>query len=966
MLSRPPTRPPLITPSASPPPRPSSSQNVLPSPSKRQRISSRSSSIRRSVSVADTTVDFPKEREASMARMLDTWSQLAERYSRRLDEDDIVDIRTGEIVKDNGFWKTTRRFNFGEALERDDAEDFVDDESEEEEGIDELDAFEKERSYIEDGFAKDLQQKLLTHADHGVTNDLDEFLEAERRRKDEYGSDVEEDELELPLKHNRGCGSPLSITSDSDVEEGLSDVVDQDASPSRVPGSRWNEQESEDEYDDDDDELDNWDPIEGSKIIPIRDLTSSPQVGVSKSDDKIVEIPASHLKSTSNKQRMPVVQMYTPPPSHSLPNSSDSDHDFSPRLSPADHVLGSSYIPEAKGISLPPSPSKSHSTGTQSIGAQAQAPEIIEISDDESPEHPSRLTKSPSSPPSPSPVRPLVRNRRQSVVPQVVITTLPPRPAQIKRNAPATILNTSNSITSTKRTQKSAASKSSVKPTQSANSMKKVAISGTPSKPPQSAKAANKAAATGASSNSITPANRLKKTTPATTPAKLPKVPKSVQKFSKTSGHAKTKTTVPQTIASGPHPEDDQVASDSTASDSQHRGVSPEAGDQPTIPPSLANRPKEPQASKSPPAKRKGYKRKRSSSVFEVADSAKVEEDLSSPHKAISKGETISYGNYHLRTTLDAVILGRVRSRTAAPRGSSRRSSSRSRHLSDDDNQPSSNEDMSYKRHPPRLPSATVNPRIQPPYTPHTPSRHSETYPPFADTRAQQIITQAMHQLAALFWTPTHPVPANPMYPYPSPHHTYPSVGPNFLHSTPDHPHPYPFTFDPSLSAASLPPSSPEPPSSPLKPRERRKSLVSRSYSRGRRVSFCADEIGDESSGGDESESKHHDDHGARNIPVSSERFSSPSPSTRKDKGKGKEKVDARYVVSSGSERESDENTFEKIRNKSVRVASANALKPRAGRPTKGRPLASGSSDPCSSKKPSKSRKNSGGSKDRS
>jgi hypothetical protein len=54
-------------------------------------------------------------RTASTARLLDTWSSLAERYNRRLDEDDIVDILTGEVIEDRGVLSgLPERYNFGD------------------------------------------------------------------------------------------------------------------------------------------------------------------------------------------------------------------------------------------------------------------------------------------------------------------------------------------------------------------------------------------------------------------------------------------------------------------------------------------------------------------------------------------------------------------------------------------------------------------------------------------------------------------------------------------------------------------------------------------------------------------------------------------------------------------------------------------------------------------------------------
>ncbi len=190
------SRPPLITPSASPPPHASSSKTNSASPSKRQRLSSvsRSSSLQRA---SESVLDIQTEREASRTRLLDTWSQLAERYSRPLDEDDIVDIRTGEIVKDNGFWRATRRFGFGEVLAPEYQEETAKKESGDEDGVDELDAFTEEHDYLEDVFlARGLQKPSPVSSNAEYEDDLREFLEAEERRKEEYGSELEEEIIE--------------------------------------------------------------------------------------------------------------------------------------------------------------------------------------------------------------------------------------------------------------------------------------------------------------------------------------------------------------------------------------------------------------------------------------------------------------------------------------------------------------------------------------------------------------------------------------------------------------------------------------------------------------------------------------------------------------------------------------------------------------------------------------------------
>jgi hypothetical protein len=177
------------------------------------------------------------------------------------------------------------------------------------------------------------------------------------------------------------------------------------------------------------------------------------------------------------------------------------------------------------------------------------------------------------------------------------------------------------------------------------------------------------------------------------------------------------------------------------------------------------------------------------------------------------------------------------------------------------------------------------------PYTPrghdthlhHPPPYNPPSFDPFQDPRAQLIISQAMQQLSRLatgnppgsaapqhsynqqpqgerrppaYQQPPHFQYQNPQWePYTPTHHSHQSYGSSSSHSTerhslsvnstPSRPHPYPYSFAPSSSGGTFPPSSPEPLSSPPRfvaepstSHRRATSLVRRSQSRGRRVSF--------------------------------------------------------------------------------------------------------------------------------
>src|SRR6266550_3712697 len=124
--ARPLPRPPLLTPSPTPP---VSRVNVSnrsddPPPSKKQRFLSPSppQSSRKPIPTSlPSTAKIPqnsdilKERHANMMRLFNAWSSLAERYAKPIDEDDIVDIVTGQVVQDRGVisgWDKSKQGHF--------------------------------------------------------------------------------------------------------------------------------------------------------------------------------------------------------------------------------------------------------------------------------------------------------------------------------------------------------------------------------------------------------------------------------------------------------------------------------------------------------------------------------------------------------------------------------------------------------------------------------------------------------------------------------------------------------------------------------------------------------------------------------------------------------------------------------------------------------------------------------------
>ena len=145
-------------------------------------------------------------------RVLNIWSALAERYNRRLDEDDIVNIRTGEVIKDRGVLnELPKRYNFGDLADNDDdpaintdpgsegVDNLAGDEDEDDE--DEDDAEEPDAFPSSDGLVAPQISRLAPlrpATSSSDADDLREFLKAEAiRRELDGGDDSSEDEFTI-------------------------------------------------------------------------------------------------------------------------------------------------------------------------------------------------------------------------------------------------------------------------------------------------------------------------------------------------------------------------------------------------------------------------------------------------------------------------------------------------------------------------------------------------------------------------------------------------------------------------------------------------------------------------------------------------------------------------------------------------------------------------------------------------
>lgn len=251
-----PPKPPLITPSASPPvsrsffPPPYRISGFAP-PFKRPRLSSgprQSHNQNQAASSSSDDVDVNSERAASTLRLFDVWSGLAERYARPIDEDDIVDLATGNVVKDRGILSAASRWEFGGPRESEGEE-----EAEGEGGDTDPDAEETDElalcggGFIPEGEKRAIGRSVppVREMDPEDARDLEEFLQAEQERRERFGSEAaseESDEIDsahavATAHHERVANrpppstirqpSPITIEDESDDELNVWGVIDE-------------------------------------------------------------------------------------------------------------------------------------------------------------------------------------------------------------------------------------------------------------------------------------------------------------------------------------------------------------------------------------------------------------------------------------------------------------------------------------------------------------------------------------------------------------------------------------------------------------------------------------------------------------------------------------------------------------------------------------------------------------------
>ncbi|KAF9464168.1 hypothetical protein BDZ94DRAFT_1257174 [Collybia nuda] len=871
------SKPPLITPSASPP----TSHTFFPqpyripdqaSPVKRPRLSSAPRQFQPHTSASSSAasvdqIDFQKAREASALRMLDVWSNLADRYSRPLDEDDIIDLNTGKVVKDRGVIRRSRHWDLG--CFADDVGDEAEegDEEEDEDDIDELDSFAPQQSIggqplIVEEVTRNVPP--VREMDPADAEDLKQFLEAERRRRETCGSEVEETESSVTESHDEGYledkilqhSFPAQNTDDSIRERNATSDIPSKSCNTTTPNlevGRTPMQRSASMFVDSgsDDELVSYDIDEASVVYRI---PKKEEARDSDSEVEFVEPPLLPLrpkpKPKSIKQQLehkssqllghtypkPPQQLQTPPLSQtsSLISSVTPSDDYYIELPPD----SSSPLP-------PSSPPSSHYSSPIKTPQHAQNKNSFG----------SRRLPSPPE-----------REMSLKPIPRLDLTKLSKRKPILKSKISKSKLPPS---------------RSQPRPEASGSGSSSMAESGglvnqEPLARPRMEVVINKRVPFQHKPQSRpTPAQRIETTTAESLPDRM----RSFENI-RTTGKGKEKAKQLKLDSRFGDPgaleltqSDDSIiilsSSPSPASSRNVIALSPRASESDIKPPVIVSRGRRqsrerPTRGKSPNSDKPKHtstittkKRKRSfSSEVEItglSGTPSLPPDRQTRSEVLRRvqppsppsPDALSSTENEPADMKDPGPLPRSK-RKPIPKQRSRSSSRPRKSEYDSDSSSRSSPERfleqryRYNRAHSHFGSIPPSDLVHYPYPPAL--YPPQIFAPIPDPRAQYIITQAMHQLSALVggsWAPpgSHHRNSTPFTPS---HNRHQSRALGSTYSTPTHQHPYPYSYDASLSKGTLPPDSPEAQSSsPVSNTfARRKSLVKRSRSKGRRVSF--------------------------------------------------------------------------------------------------------------------------------
>ncbi|KAF9485840.1 hypothetical protein BDN70DRAFT_889859 [Pholiota conissans] len=870
-------KPPLITPSASPPPY---RQGTLSHrgrtesvpPLKRQRTASTPRpATPSSSSASQDPVDILEQRKASTMRLLDFWDSLAS-YTRPLDEDDLVNVLTGEVTRDVGVLRSSSKLEFGSlaAPVEDDASsegsDTREDLEKDEYDVDELDAFldnSSDAGVSDADTPCDLQMgaqimPLVPPLGPADTDDLREFMEAERKRRELYGSEDEQDDERYSLEDHEavngaGVGVQQSlniIDDDKDNDDAEEERVVEHEEEAMEHGEEAEGREDEPEpsqryghYSDhieplddgSDDELDNWDIDDSNIVHPV--LKQDSVVSCDEDSDSEIEIIEVHQPSKPPKTRTSEV-----------------------------NIRGASSKPRPQSVRIPTPPRQLY-TPPQSNSSSGPSATPVDDSVDSLTRPITPSTSRPSHIHSPSKKSSLRQNK--DFQNDISNSTRHVQEKQVHRIDLSKIRNSSSPVKTTPKKAKTPSASPSKQGFPNSNLKPFVLLT------PRKASVPQKSTVSSRSDN--TPMNSPN---PSSTPFKF---------------KAKAKQTVDSTKASKPTTEATVHFSPSKQKSVQlitTKDPSPDGESDSPVPTSSS--PSKPSRSQSRPSRRA------SEETFSY-DSRRTPE-LPTSREASQQEQFIS-------PTFPSPPIYRKRKRTPSdtsmesPETKPRETvHGMGRHLALSDSHPSTYRSSNAAQHPP---------------PPHG-------YAAIPDPRAQLIITQAMQQLSALVGAPWIPPPQyhdNRLPQTPSHRRSSSRLPAGTPFQTPTHQHhPYPYSYDPNLSHATLPPDSPEVSSPEKAASTRRKSLVRRSRSKGRRVSFHLeeDEITRDYESNTEAGYSSPSDRHTPKAPSRQQRIERPKHDDRPKNHKGKGRAETPYLVD--PEIENDSRSDVDVRGRSSRT----------------------------------------------
>ncbi|TCD66613.1 Protein phosphatase 2C 2 [Steccherinum ochraceum] len=408
----PPPRFALITPSASPPVSRSASKKPQPPPAKRPRLASTplssTSSASRSTPLPAAQIierSLHDARRESAQRVLSIWESLAERYSKNIDEDDIIDLHAGVVIKNRGVLLSRNKVELGELgdFTRDSEDERVtaaggskaaEDEVEADSDADPLDAFAPGNDVPEE-LEKEKERRNVPpvrEMDPADAEDLKKFLEQEQVRREEGGTDDEDEEDEEDVLDV--LASDDWVTTDAEdlrgSDEGDSEVSDLEPSDSELgppDGTRR---------------------VKVERALTVDDASDSEDELATWSDDDY----ATPARPTSARQSSPereIIDLTTPSPPSS-PEYALSKTVVPKKSSPVRPRVKSKASAASKGISSSPprfpSPAFQLQTPPRSQSQSSPLPIVNAIASSSkllTPSPPTPKSKSQSSRPKPTP-----------------------------------------------------------------------------------------------------------------------------------------------------------------------------------------------------------------------------------------------------------------------------------------------------------------------------------------------------------------------------------------------------------------------------------------------------------------------------------------------------------------------------------------------------------------------------------